>query len=296
MYNVERNPAVAGYFYPSDEASLNREIERLFTSRLGPGSLPEVVLEGPRKIFGLISPHAGYTYSGPIAAHAYHHLAGDGLPEDIILIGPNHTGVGGAISLYPNGVWHLPLGDLVVDKDFTEKLSEAEPYIDLSVDAHVYEHSIEVQLPFLQYLYSKVGKTFRIIPIIMMQQTWSGVEILGNALTKVLSEMDRENYLIIASTDFSHYVTAETAGKKDRFAIDKITSLDPYGLIETVYTHDISMCGYGPVSTLLYVANNLGAKKSVLLKYANSGDVTGDYSSVVAYASFKILWSDEGGD
>ena len=289
MYSFDRKPAVAGHFYSSNRKQLIGEIESCFLSNLGPGKLPEVLSEGPRKILGIISPHAGYLYSGPVASHGYYHLAKDGLPSLIILIGPNHTGVGSGISVYPKGVWHLPLGDLTVDSEFTETLHDIDPYIDLDTTAHIYEHSVEVQLPFLQYIYAKADKTFRIVPIVMMHQTWGGVETLGTALTKTLEKFNREDYLIVSSTDFSHYVTADTANKKDKYAIDKILSLDPHGLIDTVYAHDITMCGYGAVGTLLYVANNLGGEKSVLLKYANSGDVTGDYNNVVAYASFKII-------
>ncbi len=290
MSRYERRPAVAGYFYPSGRDALINDIEAQFLSPLGPGSLPKVNVDGPRNIFGLISPHAGYMYSGPFASHGYYHLAADGLPDKIIIIGPNHSGVGAAISVYPGGVWHLPLGDVYVDEDLVKKLVETEPYIAFDADAHSYEHSIEVQIPFLQYIYSLADKEFRIIPIVMMQQTWSAVDTLGSALSKVLEDYPRESYLIIASTDFSHYEPSTEAEKKDRYVIDRILKMDPQGVIDMVYRYNVSMCGYGPVATLLYVASSLGASKPVLLKYGSSGDITGDYSSVVAYASFEILW------
>lgn len=177
MSRYDRSAAVAGYFYSSSRDALIKDIEGCFQSRLGPGELPKPKLDGPRKIFGIISPHAGYMYSGAIASHGYYRLAGDGLPKTIILIGPNHTGMGSAISVYPGGIWHLPLGDIRVDEAAVNKLHEFEPYIDLDVDAHSYEHSLEVQIPFLQYIYGQVGGSFTIIPIVMMQQTWSGVEL-----------------------------------------------------------------------------------------------------------------------
>ncbi len=289
MYKFDREPAVAGYFYSSNKEQLIKEIESCFLSKIGPGELPKVSSNGPREILGIISPHAGYMYSGPVASHGYYHLAKDGLPNLIILIGPNHSGIGSSISVYPKGVWHLPLGDLAVDEEFTQSLHDIDPYIDLDTSAHLYEHSVEVQLPFLQYIYKKANKTFKIVPIVMMHQTWSGVEVLGAALTKALEKLDRKDYLIVSSTDFSHYLPAKVASEKDAYAIKRILALDPHGLIDDVYKHDLSMCGYGPVATLLYVANNLGGKESVLLKYANSGDVTGDYNNVVSYASFKVL-------
>jgi hypothetical protein len=287
---IGREPAVAGYFYPSSRSELVRSIESLFSSELGPGELPSPRVEGPRKIFGLISPHAGYMYSGSIASYGYLHLSKDGLPSRIIIIGPNHTGMGGAISIFPRGYWKLPLGVVEVDDELAEALHKKDPFIDLDGEAHLYEHSIEVQIPFLQYIYEKVDRSFKILPIVMMHQTWSGVQALGNALTEVLGDMPREEYILIASTDFTHYESASSAEKKDKMVIERILDMDPHGLIETVYKYNISMCGYGPVATLLYVASNLGVKKSILLKYGSSGDVTGDYSNVVAYASLKLVW------
>ncbi|MEM0057027.1 MAG: AmmeMemoRadiSam system protein B [Candidatus Geothermarchaeota archaeon] len=287
---VDRKPYVAGIFYPSDRAALVNEIESLFRSKLGPGEIPSISVEGPRNILGLISPHAGYTYSGAIAAHGYYHLALDGLPETIILIGPNHTGLGSAISVYPSGKWYTPLGEVYVNEELVDMIVEASPLLDADTLAHKYEHSIEVQIPFLQYIYGKVNKTFKIIPIVMMYQSWAGVEALGEALVKVLKGLNKAEYLLVASTDYSHYVPAYVAKKKDSLTFPLIEELNASRLIETVYSEDISMCGYGPVATLLYVASKLGACKGILLKYANSGDVTGDYTSVVGYASFKIIW------
>lgn len=287
---VDRKPYVAGIFYPSDKVALINEIESLFKSRLGPGEVPPVSIEGPRNILGLISPHAGYTYSGAIAAHGYYHLALDGLPETVVLIGPNHTGLGGAISVYPGGKWHTPLGEVRVNEELARMIVETSPLLEADTLAHKYEHSIEVQIPFLQYIYGKANKTFEIVPVVMMYQSWAGVETLGEALVKVLRSLDKADYLLIASTDYSHYVPAHVATKKDSLTFPLVEELNAKRLIETVYAEDISMCGYGPVAALLYVASKLGACKGILLKYANSGDVTGDYTSVVGYASFKVIW------
>ncbi len=288
MWGRNRRPAVAGYFYPSDRKELIRMIEELFKSKLGPGSLPRFVMEGPREIIGLISPHAGYVYSGAIACHGYYRLAEDGLPSLIILIGPNHTGYGSAISVYPGGVWETPLGSVEVDSEFAKELHKADPYIDLEESAHTHEHCLEVQLPFLQYIAQRVGKSFKIVPIIMLQQTPSSVEILTNALRKVLSSYERREYLIIASSDFTHYEPAEIARKKDMEAISEILNFNADRFMEKVYELDISICGYGAIATLLKLSKHLGASKIELLKYGNSGDITGDYSGVVSYASFII--------
>ena len=283
-----RRAAVAGSFYPGSKEALLPYISRMFLSRRGPGEEPTVSTNGERRILGLVSPHAGYMYSGEIAAHGFHYLAKDGLPSRIILIGPNHTGLGGAISVYPGGVWETPLGNVDVDEEFVSELCEAEAFLSMDEDAHVYEHSLEVQLPFLQYIYGKIGRDFMIIPIIMMYQTLDGVKILGEALYKVLSSKDLSDYLVIASTDFSHYVSASRASELDNVAIKHILNIDPDGLLSSVYKLNISMCGYGPVSTLLYLARKFGGYGAKLLKYGHSGEVVGDDSSVVAYASLVV--------
>ena len=283
-----RRPAVAGSFYPGSRDSLLSYIPRLFSSGRGPGGVPDVVVDGERRLFGLVCPHAGYMYSGEIAAHGFYRLALDGLPDRIVLIGPNHTGLGGAISVYPGGSWETPLGRVDVDEEFVNELARVEPFLSLDEDAHLYEHSLEVQIPFLQYIYSRVGKSFRIVPIIMMYQTLDGMRILGEALYKVIYESGFGDVVVIASTDFSHYISASRARELDDIALKHILSLDPEGLLNSVYKWNISMCGYGPVATLLYVARKVGGMEARLLKYGHSGEVVGDESSVVAYASLAV--------
>ncbi len=283
-----RRPAVAGSFYPATRDSLLSYISRLFSSSRGPGSEPEVILDGSKRLLGIVSPHAGYMYSGEIAAHGYFHYAGDGLRDTVILIGPNHTGLGSAISIYPGGSWETPLGSVDIDEEFIDDLSNVEPFLAKDDAAHIYEHSLEVQVPFLQYLYLKAGTSFKIVPIVMMYQTLEGVKVLGDALYKVIVRRGVDKFFIIASSDFSHYLAASKAKELDGIAIDKILQLDPEGLISSVYKWDISMCGYGPVATLLYIARKLGGYKAKLLKYGNSGEVTNDFASVVAYASIMI--------
>lgn len=283
-----RRPAVAGSFYPGNREALLPYISKMFLSRRGPGEEPTISSDGERRLLGLISPHAGYMYSGEIAAHGFYYLARDGLTSNIILIGPNHTGLGGAISIYPGGEWETPLGTVKVEEEFVRELCGVESFLSMDEDAHIYEHSLEVQIPFLQYIYGRVGREFRIIPITMMYQTLDGVKILGEALYKVLSSRDISNYLVIASTDFSHYVSARRAYELDNVAIKHILNIDPEGLLSSVYKLNISMCGYGPVGVLLYLAKKFGGYGAKLLKYGHSGEVVGDESSVVAYASIVV--------
>ncbi len=287
MPRLRRDPYVAGYFYPGDREELLKLIETLFTSRRGPGTL-EISKWKDKEIFGAILPHAGYIYSGEIAAHGYAAYNASRLKNNVVIIGPNHHGRGASVSIYPGGTWATPLGEVEVDDRLADRLAEADGYLALDEVGHIYEHSIEVHVPFLQYLYGLKTKPFKILPIAMLLQTYNAVEELGEALYNTLKEIGLENFFIIASTDFTHYESAAEAEKRDRYAIEAILNMDPYGLLDAVYQHDVTMCGYGPTATLLYLARKIGGFKISLLKYGNSGEVTGDYHSVVAYASFII--------
>jgi AmmeMemoRadiSam system protein B len=251
--------------------------------RLGPGSLPQVVSEGPRSIVGLVVPHAGYMASGPIAAHAYHHLAEDGKPDVIVIFGPNHTGNGSALSIMNEGAWRTPLGDVEVDTETADKILQASSIVDVDDRAHVYEHSIELQLPFLQYLY---GSGFKFVPICFMMQDLESSREVGKATARAL---EGKNGLVIASSDMTHYEPQERAEKKDRMAIDAALELDEERYYNTVESYGISTCGYGPVIAALTAAKELGAKKAELLSYGTSGDVLGDRSAVVGYASIAFI-------
>jgi len=286
-YKDLREPAVAGYFYPADADQLTKQIEQCFISKIGPGSLPTYPAKGVRNLIGLVSPHAGYIYSGPVAAHGYKYIASDGLPESFVILGPNHTGVGSGVSIFPQGMWRTPLGVVEIDYELANAILKSSGIIDIDTTAHRYEHSIEVQLPFLQYIYEKANKSFKFVPIVLMMQDINTALDIGKAIYEGISEVGRDT-VIIASTDFTHYEPHHVAQEKDRYAIEQILNLNPSGLIREVYERDISMCGFGPVAAMLEAARLLGAKKTHLLKYATSGDVTGDKSSVVAYASIII--------
>jgi len=274
-----REPVVAGYFYEGEKKLLLEQIKSCFLHKLGPGKLPEIKT-GKRKIIGLVVPHAGYFYSGAIAAHAYHALASDGNPQTFILLGPNHTGIGMPISAIKNGRWLTPLGELTVDSALAEKLIDNKIVLEDPV-AHSSEHSIEVQLPFLQFVYKKV----KFVPICMLDQSFEACTRLANMIVKAAKNKDA---VIIASSDFSHYEAYETAYAKDAKAIDALNALDARRFYERVLSLDISICGYGPITTMMIVAKAVGAKSCEILKYATSGDVTGDKHEVVGYCAAMV--------
>ena len=277
-----RRAQVAGSFYPGTKTALTREIEGCFSHRLGPGRLPVLAQVGERRLVGLVCPHAGYMYSGPVAARSYFELASDGKPATIVIIGPNHTGEGSGVSMMPEGVWETPLGQVEVDRETADAISKASEIIDLDDRAHLYEHSIEVQLPFLQFV---LQSRFEFVPICMMMQDQETSSEVGNAVGNVLKNKDA---LIIASSDMTHYESADSAKRKDRLAIDAILALDEARLQETVESHRISMCGHGPVASMIAASKILDAKTARLLGYSTSGDITGDNSAVVGYLAVSI--------
>ena len=275
-----RYPTQAGAFYRGDREGLIRQIEGCFKHRLGPGYIPEVKPpgEGARRIYGVVSPHAGYMYSGPVAAHGYCRLAEDGTPKVFVILGPNHTGLGSGVSLYPPGsVWRTPLGDVEIDSEVSKRIVESSSIIDVDERGHRYEHSIEVQLPFLQYLYGSV----RIVAISMLLQDLETSREVGEALAMALKGVDA---VIIASTDLTHYEPHDMAVKKDKLVLDAILAMDEEAMIKAV-DKGISMCGPGPVAAMITALKKLGSFKPKLLSHRTSGDVTGDYMAVVGYAS-----------
>ncbi|RLI00038.1 hypothetical protein DRO19_00640 [Candidatus Bathyarchaeota archaeon] len=274
-----RRPSQAGMFYAGTAESLKKQIEECFLHKLGPGKIPKVAKNGPRKVVGLICPHAGYVYSGPVAAHSYYRLARDGIPKVFVILGPNHMGYGSAIALMSEGIWRTPLGDIEIDYQTASKILRASEVIDIDDTAHRFEHSIEVQLPFLQYLY---GSEFKFVPIAFLMQDLESSREVGRALAKAL---EGKNAVIIASTDMTHYEPHEQAVRKDKLALSAVEKLNEEEFYSIIESYNISACGYGPVAALITAAKLLGVKKAEILCYKTSGDVTGDYSSVVGYAS-----------
>lgn len=280
----KRLPAVAGMFYEADPEALRAQIEWAFRHPLGPGKLP-LVSDARRPVSkGFVVPHAGYMYSGPVAANAYFQIAAEGAAETYIIIGPNHTGLGEIVSVYPRGVWVTPLGEIGVDAELSRAIIDASSYAVPDEKAHLYEHSVEVQVPFLQYLFEN---RFRIVPIVVYEQTLEVAEDLGKAILEAVRATGRD-VVVLASSDFTHYEPHDVAAAKDKLAIDAILALSPEKLYRVIQEHSISMCGPGPVMTMLYYARGAGATAAKLLRYATSGDVAGDKSSVVGYAAIQV--------
>jgi len=274
-----RRPTQAGAFYAGSQQLLRAQIEECFKHELGPGTLPKVADKSLQRVVGLVSPHAGYMYSGPVAAYGYHRLAGDGKPDVVVLFGPNHTGSGSALGLMREGFWRTPLGDVEIDITTADSILRASNIVDVDDSAHAFEHSIEVQLPFLQFLY---GSAFKFVPICFLMQDLQSSRGVGSAVAKAL---EGKNAVVIASTDMTHYEPQRMAEEKDKAAIEAVLKLDEEQLYSIVEAHNMSMCGYGPTIAAVTAAKALGAKKAELLCYKTSGDIVGDYSAVVGYAS-----------
>lgn len=271
-----RQPAVAGHFYQGSRDSLKRQVEAF-------------IITGAEKVkaLGALSPHAGLKYSGSVAGAVYSSIA---LPDTVVLIGPNHTGLGAPVALMATGQWETPLGIVDIDERLAKSILSVSARIHEDSLAHVQEHSLEVQLPFIQYL----KDTFTIVPIQMLDTRLETCKEVGRAIAEAIrersqkSELSRRDVLIVASSDMSHYVSADTAKEKDHKAIRKIIELDPDGLYYTVKEHGISMCGYGPAVAMLVACKALGATTAELIKYTNSGEVSGDFDQVVGYAGVVV--------
>ena len=264
-----RPPAVAGAFYPSSQSELSKLIDSCFTHKLGPKG-------DPKPLIGAVVPHAGYVYSGPGAAWVYHNLKAV-KPCSVVLLGPNHTGYGNAVSASAQDSWKTPLGEVQVDTKLRDKLAKLCDEIMVEDDAHSAEHSIEVQLPFLQTIW---GNKFKIIPICLGTQDPTILKKLGESIGKL-------NTIVLASSDMSHYVPHATASRLDHLAIEEILKLDPAGLLKVVAKNDISMCGVAPAAAMLW-ATGPRAKKAELLQYYTSGDISGDKSAVVGYGAIAV--------
>lgn len=283
---IRRSPAVAGSFYEGDPESLRKQIEWCFKHSLGPGRTPENI-GVTREIKSIIAPHAGYMFSGPVAAHSYLKLAEDGLPDTFIIICPNHTGMGSGVSTVTEGAWETPLGLVDIDTEFSKKMMEKAPIIDSEPIAHQQEHSCEIQVPFLQYLGEKAGKEFKIVPICIWMQDLETTTEIGEALAQTTQDLEKD-VVVVASTDFTHYKPQEIAESSDHQVLEAIQALDEKTMMLKVQELNVTMCGFGTVTSALVFSKALGAEKVKILKYATSGDITKDYNKVVGYASAII--------
>jgi AmmeMemoRadiSam system protein B len=263
-----RHPAVAGRFYPGDAQVLAREVRAYL--------LPA---EKVRAI-GCVAPHAGYMYSGHVAGAV---LSAVEIPSRILVLCPNHTGMGKPLAIMSEGTWQTPLGEVAIDRDLASALREHFPLLTEDASAHRAEHAIEVLLPFLQLL----SRNLSFVPVAMGVRRFHLLQDLGEAIARVL-EAEQSPVLIVASSDMNHYENDAVTRRKDQLAIEEILALDPRRLLEVVEENHISMCGLGPAVAMLVAARRLGAVRADLIRYATSADVSGDFHRVVGYAGILV--------
>lgn len=285
----KRATAVAGMFYPDNARELRALIDQSFSNqRFGPGKVRSSTLSANnqhRKIYGIVSPHAGYIYSGAVAANGFYEVASVNF-QDVIMVGPNHYGIGSWVAGMRDGIWETPLGEVQVNSQMADEIKRRSAALDIDDYAHSRDHCLEVQLPFLQY----VKQDFKIVPVLLVSQNRDIALDLGNAISQTIMEMDAlDSTLLLASSDFTHYEPNSEAHKKDGELIKPILSLDVNRFYTILERMNISACGYGAIATMMVAAKNLGATRGELLKYATSGDVTGDVSAVVGYSSIVFV-------
>jgi AmmeMemoRadiSam system protein B len=266
---VLRKAAVAGRFYPSNQESLREEI----SSYLG---TPQPKIQAR----GIVVPHAGYMYSGHVAGAVFSKII---LPARCIILCPNHTGLGAPLSIMCSGQWEIPFGKIEIDAELANKLTRHCHLLTENAEAHKFEHSLEVQLPFLHYL----NPDFKFVPITVGSVGFASLESLGKGIAETLKELNEE-VLVIASSDMNHYEPDDVTRGKDHLAIGRILALDPKGLYDTVKANFISMCGYGPTIAMLYGIQTGQPLKAELVKYATSGDINQDWREVVGYAGIAV--------
>ena len=264
-----RHPAVAGQFYSRNPDKLRTEIKSFTETKAQPIAA-----------LGCVAPHAGYMYSGHVAGAVYARLE---LPETFIILCPNHTGMGTPLSIMSEGEWETPLGQAQIDSGVASDLKSRCPLLNEDAGAHRYEHAIEVQLPFLQAR----REHFTFVPIAVGTSRFEALHSLGNAVGQSVKASGKP-VLIIASSDMNHYESDSITRRKDARAIERLLALDPQGLYDVVTGENISMCGYGPAVAMLTAAGILGAKSAELIKYATSGDISGDRDAVVGYAGIVV--------
>jgi len=264
-----RQPAVAGQFYTDDPGRLKAELDRMVPT----------VLE-TRQVKGIVAPHAGYVYSGNVAGDLYGRIT---IPRTVVVLGPNHHGYGAPLALYPDGEWLTPLGVVPIARELSSLVRGQVPLVESDATAHRFEHSREVQIPFLQYLREDV----QIVPICLGFGDFERCRALGEGLARAITSFGDE-VLIVASSDMTHYESAEQARRKDEQAIAEVLALNPEGLLKVCRQKGITMCGVVPAAVMLVAARELGATRAELVRYSTSGDVTGDNRQVVAYAAMAV--------
>lgn len=274
-----RRPIVAGSFYPADKNQLLDNLKQAFLGSQGPGYLP-TSRQASRGIFGAVVPHAGYHYSASAAAWAFAEMATDS-PAAIILLGVNHRGIGSRLALSPEKGWQTPLGISPVSHELSARFQSLFPAARYDADSHYLEHSLEVELPFIQYIFGNVP----ILPLLFSRLSESELYEIGIALATLSKEA---NIILLSSSDFSHYISDREARRLDKIALQEIAAVNPSGLLSVVNANNISMCGVAPVIAMLYAAVEKGLNTAKILHYHTSGEVTGDTGSVVGYGTAVI--------
>jgi MEMO1 family protein len=266
---MRRTAAVAGQFYQGTSVRLTQQVGQYIDKNLT-----------SEEVLGMMVPHAGLMYSGIVAGAVYSSIK---FPHTFVMLGPNHTGLGPGISLMESGEWEIPTGIFEIDKKLATRIALNAPNAVRDSQAHTFEHSLEVQLPFVAYFSREV----KIVPIAMLSASFEGCLELAEGIAKAVRDAAYP-VVIVASSDMSHYVPDKVARQKDKAALEKILAIDPEGLYETVRRERISMCGVLPATVMLAAAKLLGAGSARLVKYTTSGEVSGDYESVVGYAGVVV--------
>lgn len=266
---MERKPVVAGQFYPRQANLLKKEIESYIIKN-----------KAKREVKGILSPHAGYIYSGRVAGAVFSQIK---IPDTYLILGPNHTGEGRPFALWEEGTWQTPLGSVEIDKELTKQILNQSSLIEADYQAHLHEHSLEVQLPFIQYL----SVSAKIVPLVLGFGTFPQLKEISQAIAKVIKSVNKK-VVIVASSDMTHYQPQEVTEKQDHLALQPLLNLEAQKFYETVLNNNISMCGFIPAAVMILTSQTLGAKKGELVMYTTSGETSGDYFQVVGYAGVIV--------
>ena len=264
-----RHPAVSGQFYYGSAPRLEQQVSQYVETGMA-----------REKVVGIMVPHAGLVYSGPVAGAVYSSIE---MPKTFVMIGPNHTGLGSRIAVMDEGEWEVPTGKLRIDRKLAGRILMNTERAERDAKAHTFEHSLEVQVPFIVHFSPGTA----IVPIAMLAATYDHCVELAEGVAKAIQSVDYP-VTILASSDMSHYVPDRIARQKDKTALDHLLSLDPRGLYDTVVGERLTMCGYIPATVMLIASKILGAKSARLVRYMTSGDISGDYESVVGYAGVVL--------
>ncbi|MDH3657334.1 MAG: AmmeMemoRadiSam system protein B [Nitrosopumilus sp.] len=274
-----REPVVAGQFYPGVKEDVQKMIKYCYEHKYGPGTQ---LIKPRKKVFGIICPHAGYIYSGPTACHSYKSISSQN-PELVIIIGPNHFGIGRDAATMINAKWRTPLGLVQVDSESAQEIEKKSKIIEIDNYSHSQDHSLEVQVPMLQ---STLSNEFQILPIILLAQDLDTARDVGNAISEIAK---KKNSIIVGSSDFTHYEENSFAHLQDKALIEPILEMDVERFYHVLKEKRVTACGFGAIASTIIACKNLGATKGELLSYATSGDVSGDTNSVVGYGAIKFV-------